>query len=164
MLCYQDAASATELIQNLLAPNGILRHGTTVLISAENWQLYADIGAQFITMESTGQISRTAERVLRVNSTQQEVINSASGQTRQFQKDRYFAGSAAQLMTRELLSTIRTEEPIAQTCQEASFSRYIGNRTAMFILGSVLIFTVVAVEVLQSKYIHIYSTGCAILY
>lgn len=150
VLSYQDAASSIALQYNLFSEHGLLRNGTTTIISAANWQPFANTGAQFINVESSGRVSRTTETDLQnelaavtdtdVNFTQQLKIDA-------------FAGSAIQLMTRDLLSTIRSEKPIANKIERVRLTRYLGKQgLPSFILGVVTLICFVVLEYLPGTY------------
>lgn len=69
------------------------------------------------------------------------------------------AGSAAQLMTQELLSNFRTEAPVAGGAEAARLSRYVGGLWLKpFALAVVLLSIVVFLECFQCKSSHTSTT------
>lgn len=149
VLCYQDAAARAHLLNNLFAPRGLLRQNATVIIAADDWAAFTDIGARFVTVADSGAVSRTtrAELVAR-----EAMLNLDPDHTRQLKKD-HLAGSATQLMTQELLSRRRSEELIPNNTEPATLSAFIEGARIPLALIVLLLGVSTAMETIQSKFL-----------
>lgn len=151
-MSYQDAASAAAVQQQIFAIGGLLRHGTTVLMATNNWQSFMNMGARFISVDDGGEVTDTTEGDLVAAAGHEGALNPAAEHLTQLKRD-CFAGSATQLMTRELLSKMRTENPIANKVECSTFSQYVGKEgMASFILAVVFIGSVVLLERFLCKF------------
>lgn len=125
VLSYQDAATSATIRNNLFSQGGLLRHGTTVLLATEHWQHFVDMGAQFVRVEINDRVSPTTQTELLTTLAAETPLETDAEVTKQFKRD-VFAGSANQLMTRELLSSIRNETPVASQIEQVGIKQYLG--------------------------------------
>lgn len=126
VLSYQDAATSATIRHNLFSHGGLLRHGSTVLVATNDWQAFLNMGAHFVNVESNGQVSRTTQANLLATLAAETAMEAGADMTKQLKRD-LLAGSANQLMTQDLLSNIRNEQPPANKIEQASLLKYLGN-------------------------------------
>lgn len=151
VLSYQDATSSIALQHNLFSDGGLLRNGTrTTIVSTSNWQSFANMEANFVNVDSSGRVFRTTETDL-----QNELAAEADVDvnfTQQLKTDA-FARSASQLMTRDLLSTLRSEKPISNKIERVGLTSYLGKQgIPPFILGVAAIICFIAFDYLSCTY------------
>lgn len=151
VLNYQDATTSATIRHNLFFHDGLLRNGSTVLIATENWQPFINVGAQFVSVDNNGQVSQTSQTSLLTRLAAETTLaaNVDVNVTKQLKKD-VFAGSANQLMTRDLLSNIRMETPIANKIKGASLTQYLGRdgvlTFCLFVAGIIVVLTLENIE------------------
>lgn len=147
---HQDAATSATIRHNLFFHDGLLRHNTTVLIATEDWQSFVNMAAQFISIEN-GQVSRTNQESLLARLTAETALQTDADITKQLKRD-VFAGSANQLMIRDLLSNMRNEEPIANKIEGARFIKYLGRDGVLtFCFALIVIIVFLALENIECK-------------
>lgn len=154
VLNHQDAATSATIWHNLFFHGGLLRNDTTtVLLATENWQPFVDMGAQFVSVDNNGQVSKISRASLLARLTAEATLATQAdvNVTKQLKRD-VFAGSANHLMIRDLLSNIRNETPIANKMEAATLTQYLGkDGVIIFRLVIAIMIAVLALENIECR-------------